>query len=210
MNNIKIDFELKQPERSPLLIVISGPSGIGKDTVVQGMKDRNLPFHFVITATSRPPRDYEVDGVDYFFYSQETFEKMIEEGEFLEHAWVYSAYKGVPKSQVRQAMACGEDVVMRLDVQGAETVHNLAPDAILIFLTANSKTEWLKRLRDRRSETDEELELRIETAKEEYKTLDIFDYIVLNEEDKLDETLDVIESIITAEHHRVHTRQVKL
>jgi len=210
MNNIKIDFELKQPEHSPLLIVISGPSGIGKDTVVQGMKDRNLPFHFVITATSRPPRDYEVDGVDYFFYSQETFEKMIEEGEFLEHAWVYSAYKGVPKSQVRQAMACGEDVVMRLDVQGAETVQNLAPDAILIFLTANSKTEWLKRLRDRRSETDEELELRIETAKEEYKTLDIFDYIVLNEEDKLDETLDVIESIITAEHHRVHTRQVKL
>lgn len=210
MNNIKIDFELKQPEHSPLLIVISGPSGIGKDTVVQGMKDRNLPFHFVITATSRPPRDYEVDGVDYFFYSQETFEKMIEEGDFLEHAWVYSAYKGVPKSQVRQAMACGEDVVMRLDVQGAETVHNLAPDAILIFLTANSKTEWLKRLRDRRSETDEELELRIETAKEEYKTLDIFDYIVLNEEDKLDETLDVIESIITAEHHRVHTRQVKL
>ncbi|MDY6847335.1 MAG: guanylate kinase, partial [Chloroflexota bacterium] len=180
MNNIKIDFELTQPEHTPLLIVISGPSGIGKDTVVEGMKDRNLPFHFVITATSRPPRGYEVDGADYFFYSKDTFEKMIEKGEFLEHAWVYSAYKGVPKSQVREAMACGEDVVMRLDVQGAETVHNLCPDAILIFLTAKSKAEWLQRLRERRSESDQELKLRIETAKKEFDTLDIFDYIVVN------------------------------
>jgi len=210
MNNIKIDFELTQPEHTPLLIVISGPSGIGKDTVVQGMKDRNLPFYFVTTATSRPPRGYEVDGVDYFFYSKEIFEKMIEKGEFLEYAWVYSAYKGVPKSQVREAMACGEDVVMRLDVQGAETVHNLCPDAILIFLTAKSKAEWLQRLRDRRSESDEELKLRVETAKKEYETLDIFDYIVVNKENRLDETLDVIESIISAEHHRVHARKVTL
>ena len=206
----EINFELKQPEHSPLLIVISGPSGIGKDTVVQGMKDRHLPFHFVITATSRPPRKYEVNGEDYFFYNKEDFERMIKAGEFLEYAWVYSAYKGVPKSQVHEAMACGEDVVMRLDVQGAETVHNLCPDAILIFLTAKSKAEWLQRLRDRRSESDEELKLRVETAKKEYETLNIFDYIVVNKEDKLDETLDVIESIIAAEHHRVHARKVTL
>ena len=210
MNNIKIDFELKQPEHTPLLIVISGPSGIGKDTVVQGLKDRDLPFHFVITATSRPPRDYEVPGEDYFFYSKEKFEEMIEEDEFLEYAWVYSAYKGVPKSQVREALQSGEDVVMRLDVQGAQTVHNLCSDAILIFLTAKSKEEWLQRLRDRRSESEDEIKLRVETAKEEYETLDIFDYIVVNEADKLDETLDVIESIITAEHHRVETRKVTL
>jgi guanylate kinase len=210
MNNIKIDFELKQPEKNPLLIVISGPSGIGKDTVVQGMKDRDLPFHFVITATSRPPRDYEVNGEDYFFYSQTTFEKMIEEEEFLEYAWVYSAYKGVPKSQVRKALNSGEDVVMRLDVQGAETVHNLCSDAILIFLTSKSKDEWLQRLKDRHSETDEEVRLRIETAKNEYEKLGMFDYIVVNEDEKLDETLNVIESIISAEHHRVHTRRVTL
>ena len=210
MNNIKIDFELKQPEHTPLLIVISGPSGIGKDTVVQGMKDRDLPFHFVITATSRPPRDYEVDGEDYFFYSKDTFERLIQENAFLEYAWVYSAYKGVPKSQVREALKSGEDVVMRLDVQGAETVHNLCPDAILIFLTAKSKAEWLQRLRDRRSESDEEIKLRVETAKKEYETLDIFDYIVVNEKGRLDEALDVIESIISAEHHRVHTRKVTL
>ncbi len=206
----KINFELKKPEPAPLLIVISGPSGIGKDTVVQGLKARDLPFHFVITATSREPRSGEVNGVDYFFYDQDTFEAMIDDGEFLEHAWVYSAYKGVPKFQVREALESGEDVVMRLDVQGARTVRSLCPDAILIFLTASSKAEWLQRLKDRRSETEEELALRISTAQKEYETLDLFDYIVLNEDGSLDKTLDVIESIITAEHHRVNPRKVTL
>lgn len=205
-----IDFELIKPERVPLLIVISGPSGIGKDTVVQGLKERKLPFHFVITATSREPRDYEVDGKDYFFYSREKFEAMIKDGEFLEYAWVYTAYKGVPKFQVREALASGEDVVMRLDFQGAQTVRELCPDAILIFLTANTKEEWLQRLHDRRSESEEELAVRINTAKVEYDSLDIFDYIVNNEQTKLDKTLDVIESIIEAEHHRVHPRRVQL
>ncbi|QRN83196.1 guanylate kinase [Chloroflexota bacterium] len=205
-----IDFELKKPERVPLLIVISGPSGIGKDTVVMGLKKRNLPFHFVITATSREPRRYEVDGKDYFFYSQDKFEEMIANGEFLEYAWVYTAYKGVPKFQVREALASGEDVVMRLDFQGAQTVREMCPEAILIFLTANTKEEWLKRLHDRRSETEEELTVRIDTAKAEYESLDIFDYIVNNEQSKLDKTLDLIESIIEAEHHRVHPRRVQL
>ncbi len=205
-----IDFDLKKPKETPLLIVISGPSGIGKDTVVDGMKDRNLPFHFVITATSRSPRKNEVHGKDYFFYKKEVFEEMIKEDKFLEYAWVYSSYKGVPKSQVKEALESGEDVVMRLDVQGAETVHNLCPDAILIFLTADNKTEWLQRLKDRRSETDHELNVRIKTAKKEYENLNIFDYIVVNKQDKLDHTLNVIESIIAAEHHRVHPRKVQL
>jgi guanylate kinase len=205
-----IDFELKQPQETSLLIVISGPSGIGKDAVVQGLKARDCPFHFVITATSRPPRENEVDGVDYFFYSKEKFEAMIQADEFLEHAWVYSDYKGVPKSQVREALETGEDVVMRLDFQGAKTVHELCPDAILIFLTAKNKEEWLGRLKSRRSESDEELALRISTAKQEYQSLDIFDYIVVNEQDRLDHTLDVIQSIIAAEHHRVHPRKVQL
>lgn len=205
-----IDFEIIKPVNSPLLIVISGPSGIGKDTVVDGLKKRGHPFHFVITATSRPPRENETDKKDYFFYSETQFEEMIANGDLLEHAWVYSAYKGVPKSQVREALASGEDVVMRLDVQGAQTVHNLCPDAILIFLTADTKEEWLQRLKDRHSETDEELCLRIETAKMEFQTLDIFDYIVINHENKLDQTLDIIESIIVGEHHRVHPRKVTL
>ena len=208
MKNFK--FDMKKPQHTPLLIVISGPSGIGKDTVVEGLKARNLPFHFVITASNRAPRVNEVDGVDYFFYSTEEFEKLISDDELLEHAWVYSAYKGVPKSQVREALASGEDVVMRLDVQGAKTVHQLCPEAILIFLTANTEEEWLQRLKDRRSETDEELKLRIETARLEFQTLDVFDYLVINETDRLDRTLDIIESIISAEHHRVHPRKVSL
>jgi guanylate kinase len=204
---MEIDFEIKQPQQTSLLIVISGPSGIGKDAVVQGLQDRELPFHFVITATSRPPRENEVHGVDYFFYSKAEFEAMIEAGEFLEHAWVYSDYKGVPKSQVRQALESGKDVVMRLDFQGAKTVRELSPDAILVFLTASNSEEWIQRLKSRRSETEEELALRIQTGKQEYASLDIFDYIVLNEEGRLDRTLDIIENIISAEHHRVHPRR---
>jgi len=205
-----IDFEIKQPQHTSLLIVISGPSGIGKDAVVQGLQARELPVHFVVTATSRQPRENEVPGVDYFFYSKAEFEAMIEAGEFLEHAWVYSDYKGVPKSQVRQALDSGKDVVMRLDFQGAKTVHELSPDAILIFLTASNSDEWIQRLKNRRSESDEELALRIRTAKLEYDSLDIFDYIVVNQEGQLNRTLDIIENIISAEHHRVHPRKVQL
>ena len=135
---------------------------------------------------------------------------MIAAGEFLEHAWVYSDYKGVPKVQVREALDSGKDVVMRLDFQGAKTVRELSPDAVLIFLTASSNEEWIQRLKGRRSESEEELALRIQTAKQEYDSLDIFDYIVVNEDGKLERTLDIIEDIITAEHHRVHPRRVQL
>jgi len=116
----------------------------------------------------------------------------------------------VPKSQVRCALDSGEDVVMRLDFQGAKTVRELCPDAILIFLTASTKEEWLQRLKSRRSESDEEMALRIRTAKQEFESLDIFDYIVVNQQGQLDQTLDIIENIITAEHHRVHPRKVSL
>ena len=207
---MKIDIEIKQPQHTPLLIVISGPSGIGKDAVVKGLRARQLPFHFVVTATSRPPRVNEVNGVDYYFYSKEEFEALIAAGEFFEHAKVYSDNNGVPKSQARQALETGLDVVMRLDFQGAKTVRTLSPDAILIFLTASSSDEWIQRLKRRRSESEEELLVRIQTAKQEYDSLDIFDYIVVNKEGQLDRTLDIIENIITAEHHRVHPRRVQL
>ena len=109
------------PQIQPLLIVISGPSGVGKDTVLGCMAKRNLPFHFVVTATTRIPRDDEVHGVDYFFYTKDEFAEMIEQGELLEYAVVYNDFKGIPKAQVREAFASGKDVVMRIDVQGADT-----------------------------------------------------------------------------------------
>ncbi|MGB9879441.1 MAG: hypothetical protein ACPLRM_01645, partial [Anaerolineae bacterium] len=137
---------------NPLLIVISGPSGVGKDTVIKRMKELNYPFHFVITATTRPPRKGERHGVDYFFLSEDEFVRLMQAGELLEHAWVYGEYKGIPKEQVRQALASGQDVIMRLDVQGAATVRRLLPDAILIFLLPGSEDELLNRLRKRGSE----------------------------------------------------------
>jgi guanylate kinase len=199
------DFEPK-----PLLIVISGPSGVGKDSLVARMEERGCPFYFVVTATDRPPRPDEVHGEDYFFVSTEEFERMIEEGELLEHAEVYGQYKGVPKQQVREAMASGEDVVMRVDVQGAETIRQIVPEAVLIFLTASSGEELEQRLRDRGGDSLEQVERRIVTAREEMKALPRFDYAVINRNGALDRAVDDVLAIICAEHCRVDHREVNL
>ncbi|NOY99578.1 MAG: guanylate kinase [Chloroflexi bacterium] len=202
------DFDIFHPE--PLLIVISGPSGVGKDTVLQRMKERGLPFHFVVTATTRPKRPKEVNGVDYFFVSSDEFARMIEADELLEHAIVYNDYKGIPKQQVRDALASGKDVVMRIDVQGAGTIRKLEPEAVLVFLTTRNEEEMVNRLRARKTETPEGLNLRIATARQELKRVDDFDYVVVNSDFLLDETVDTIRAIIHAEHHRVHPRKVSL
>ncbi len=196
--------------REPLLIVISGPSGSGKDTVVQRMKDRGLQFHFVVTATTRPRRPGEEHGKDYWFVSRAEFDRMIAQGELIEHAVVYGDYKGVPKAQVQQALASGRDVVLRLDVQGAETVRKLVPEALLIVILTDSEEELIRRLEQRSTETAEELEVRIKTARDELKKVGIFDYLIVNHEDALDHTVDVVMAIIEAEHHRVRPRKVNL
>ena len=201
-------FDILHPQ--PLLIVISGPSGVGKDTVVHHMMERKLDFHFVITATTRLPRQDEVHGVDYFFYSKEEFAEMIDRDELLECALVYNDYKGIPKAQVREALASGKDVVMRLDVQGAATIRNLCPDALMIFLSTESEDELVNRLLSRKTEAPEELKLRIATARKELNRVDEFDYIVINRDDQLDKTVDMIEAIIQAEHQRVFPRKVTL
>jgi len=195
---------------SPLLIVISGPSGAGKDTVMRRMQERGLKFHFVTTATTRPRRPNEVHGKDYLFISHEEFQRMIEADELMEHAVVYGDLKGVPKEQVRAALRSGKDVVMRLDVQGAETVRKLVPDALLIFITTDSGEELISRLKERSTETPETLAIRIATTREELKRMDAFDYVIINHEDELDHTVDVVQAIIEAEHHRVKPRNVKL
>ena len=202
------EFNLYNPQ--PLLIVISGPSGVGKDSVVQALKDRGLPFHFVVTATTRPRRTEEVHGVDYFFVSKEEFAHMIEHDELIEYAIVYSDYKGIPKQQVREALASGKDVVMRLDVQGAATVRKLAPEAVLIFLTTQTEEELVERLKGRRTDTAEDLSLRIATARQELKRAVEFDYVVINADCHLQQTVDTVTAIIDAEHHRVHPRKVSL
>ena len=202
--------DLFHHDRQPMLVVISGPSGVGKDTVLQRLKERNTPIHFVVTATTRPARPGEVHGRDYFFVSNDEFAEMIESGELLEYAIVYNDYKGIPKQQVREALASGKDVVLRLDVQGAETVRALAPDALLIFLTTASEEELEERLRERKTETPEGLKLRIATARQEMRRITEFDYVVINPDYQLDQTVDRLLAIIEAEHCRVRPRRVSL
>lgn len=201
---------LYQRERYPLLIVISGPSGVGKDTVLQRMKERRVPMHFVVTATTRPPRQNEVNGVDYHFLSNDDFAEMIEKNELLEYAIVYNDYKGIPKKQVREALASGQDVILRIDVQGAATIRSLCPEALLIFLTTRSEEEMVQRLVARKSETPEGLKLRIATARQEMKRINDFDYCVLNPDFHLDSAVDTLLAIIEAEHNRVKPRVVIL
>jgi guanylate kinase len=204
------DLDFTRDALSPLLIVISGPSGAGKDTVVQQMQQRGLEFHFVTTATTRPRRPNEVHGRDYWFVSQEEFARMIKGDELMEFALVYGDYKGVPKGQVREALRSGHDVVMRLDVQGAETVRRLVPQALLIFITTDSEEDLISRLQERSTETPEALAIRIATTRQELRRMDAFDYVIVNHDDQLDHTVDVVQAIIEAEHHRVRQRRVSL
>lgn len=198
------------PPRYPLLIVISGPAGVGKDSVLRRMKELGYPFHFVVTATDRPPRPGEIHGVDYFFLSTEEFLRLEREGELLEHAVVYGEHKGVPKQQVRDAFASGKDVIMRVDVQGAATIRRLAPEAVLIFLTAESKDELVRRLKGRGTETPEQLAERVGKIEWEMSRMQEFDYVVVNREGELDRTVAQIAAIVEAEHCRVHPRRVQL
>jgi len=184
------------------MVIISGPSGVGKDSVLRALKQRDLPIHHVVTANTRKPRADEQEGVDYYFVSKEKFEQMIENGEMLEYSTVYKDYKGVPKSEVRKAIQTRKDVILRLDVQGAEKVKAIYPQAILIFLTPSNQQEWYERLGDRVLNEEKDLSTRIQTVKAELEKLDIFDYVVVNAQGKLSETVDIIEDIITAEHHR--------
>jgi len=195
---------------NPLLVILSGPSGAGKDAVLRRMKERGYPFHFVITTTDRPPRPDEIHGRDYFFVSTQEFKRMIDAGELLEYAVVYGQYKGISKAQVRQALASGRDVIMRIDVQGAATVRQLAPEAVFIFLSCESEEVLAARLRARGTESEETLQTRLAVVSKEIQHLPEFDYLVINRNNQLDEAVDTIAAIIRAEKCRVRQRHIAL
>ncbi|NLF10251.1 MAG: guanylate kinase [Anaerolineaceae bacterium] len=197
-------------ETEPLLLIISGPSGVGKDALVKRMKETGYPFSFVITATDRPPRPGEVDGRDYCFYSTVEFERMIAEGEMLEHSVVYGQHKGIPRAHVCRALEAGLDVIMRLDVQGARKVKGILPVAITVFLLPESEEELQSRLLDRRSDTEEALQRRRETLQEELACIPEFDYVVMNRDNLLDEAVEDVKAILRAEHCRTEPRKVCL
>jgi len=192
------------------MVVISGPSGVGKDSVLRALKNSALPIQHVVTVNTRAPRPDEAEGVDYFFVSREKFEEMIAHDEFIEYSKVYDDYKGVPKSQIRGALESGKDVVLRLDVQGAEKIKKIYPQAILIFLLPSCQEDWYKRLGGRRLSNEKDLDTRIATVKDELvKALD-FDYLVVNEQNQLSKTIHLIEAIITSEHQRAKPRKINI
>ena len=195
----------------PLLLVLSGPSGVGKDTVARMLIERRPEsFYFVVTATTRPPRDNERHGVDYIFVSFDEFAHMIEAGELLEYAVVYNDYKGIPKQQIRDALASGRDVILRVDVQGAATVRRLVPNAVSVFLTTRSEHGLVSRLLQRRQDTAEGMALRTATARQEMKRVQEFDYCVVNPEGHPEVAVDHVLSIIDAAHCRIDQRPVEL
>ncbi len=193
-----------------LLFVISGPSGVGKDAVLDGLKKASDSVYFAVTATTRAQRQGERDGVEYRFVSRPDFERMIGEGELLEWANVYGNYYGVPKPGLRRALRDGLDVVVKVDVQGAATIRKLLPGAVLIFVVAPSMSELEERLKRRKTESGVDLEMRTAAANEEMKSLPLFDYVVMNRDDQVELTVSQIQAIITAEKCRVKARSVEI
>ncbi len=195
---------------SPLLIVISGPSGVGKDAVLSEMKKRNLPFYYAVTVTTRPKRREEKDGADYHFVSESEFRQMVDKGELIEWAKVYGNYYGVPKRELREGLGQRKDVILKVDVQGAATIKQILPEAVFIFLLPPSIEELANRLMQRQGLSDSELSLRLSKAQEEMDKLSLFDYVVVSQKDKLDIAVSEIVSIITAEKCRTKQRKLRL
>jgi guanylate kinase len=194
----------------PLLVMLSGPSGVGKDAALAELKKLDRPWHFVVTATTRPPRPGERDGVEYIFLDTEAFLRMKERDEFLECAEVYGRWYGVPRTQVRQALKEGRDVILKVDVQGAATVRQLTPEAVSIFMVPGSFDELRQRLAERMTESSPEMELRLQVARDELAQIHHFDYRVVNRDNCLDQAIADIDAIIAAEKCRVVPRVVQL
>lgn len=204
------ELPIQLPQPPPLLIVVSGPSGVGKDAALRRMRELNYPFHFLVTNTTRPKRPNEVDGKDYHFITKEQFAEMEARGEFLERAVVYGYDYGNSRREVREALERGQDVIMRIDVQGAATIKRIVPDAVFIFLMPPSMEALEARLRRRRTEPEDYLRLRLHAARLEMNEFEKFDYVIVNEDDQLDDTAQLIQSIIRAEKCRVKPRQIIL
>lgn len=192
----------------PLLIVLSGPSGVGKDVVLNKIKESDSHIGFVTTVTTRPKRPHERDNIDYEFVSLDRFQEMIKNDELLEHANVYGNWYGVPKEKIRRILEKGQDVMVRVDVQGVANIKKILPDAVFIFLMPPSIEELLQRLKKRSTESSVDLELRLNTAEKEIEQLFIFDYVVVNWWDEVNRAVSEIMAIITAEKCRVNQREI--
>ena len=198
------------PVKKPLLIVLSGSSGVGKDAVLAYLKNSCPSFKFVITVTTRPRRHNEKDNVDYHFVSENEFQTLLKNNELLESANVYGNWYGVPKEPIRQALKQGYDIMVKVDVQGAATIKKLVPQALAIFLMPPSFDELATRLKKRYTESPETLAVRLQSADNEKSQISKFDYIVVNHRDQIESAVNEIKAIIAAEKCRVKQREITL
>lgn len=193
-----------------LLFVLSAPSGAGKDTVIQALQAQGADIFVVPSITTRAPRPGESEGKPYYFVDLATFERMVAANELLEHANVHGNWYGQPRQPIRDNLQTGRDVLLKIDVQGANTVRRLIPQAIFIFLHPGSGEELIQRLEARHTETAEELQRRLIDAKAELAEQHWYDYLVFNRHGRLQEAVDNVRAIIRAEHCRVARRQITL
>jgi guanylate kinase len=201
---------VKEQTASPLVVVVSGPSGVGKDAILNRMKERKLPFTFVTTLATRRQRPNEKQMVDYHFVSVDEFKHLLNNEGLLEYAEVYGNWYGVPRAPVKEALNQGRDTIIKVDVQGAASIKKILPDAILIFIRPPSMEELSKRLCQRRTESPQDLALRLQTASDEMDQIRLFDYVVMNPCDGLDEAIESILAIMRAEKCKVKTRKYTL
>ena len=194
----------------PLLVVLSGPSASGKGTLVAKLRNLDRPWHFAVTATTRPMRAGETDGEDYIFLDVDTFLRMRERDELLESAQVYDRWYGVPRQQVRDPLIAGKDVILEIDVQGAATIRQIAPEALTIFVMPASMDELRSRLAARGTENETEMNRRLREASVELSRIVEFDYRVVNRNGAIEDAVREIDAIIAAEKCRVNPRLVQM
>lgn len=195
-----------------LVVIISGPSGVGKDTIIEAMRRRDgrTDRHYVITCTTRDRRAYELDGIHYHFRSHAEFARIREADGFLEHAEVHGNWYGTPRDQVAEAIAAGRDAILKIDVQGARAVRARIPGALLIFVVPPSIEELTERLVARSTETPEALARRMRNAAAEMARASEYDHVVVNETGQVERTAEAIDAIIAAEHARFPDRRLRV
>jgi guanylate kinase len=196
--------------KNTLLIILSGPSGVGKDALLNRMKEFKYPLEYITTVTTRLRRAGERNHIDYHFIAPEKFQDMIKQGELLEYANVYGNWYGVPKQPIKQALNGDQDTIVKVDIQGAAAIKKIVPQAVFIFLMPPSMEELGNRLKKRHTESSFDLDLRLQTATEEIKQLSLFDYVVYSQRDDIYSAVMDIVAIITAEKCRVTPREINL
>ncbi|GEN54201.1 MULTISPECIES: guanylate kinase [Halobacillus] len=185
-------------DQKGILFILSGPSGVGKGTVRKALFEQSTDLRYSISMTTRDPREGEVDGVDYFFKSRDEFEKLISEGQLIEHAEYVGNYYGTPRQYVEQTLNEGKDVFLEIEVQGALKVRENFPEGVFVFLIPPSLEELKDRIVNRGTETEDKVKNRLKAAKEEIDMMDAYDYVVVN--DQIDNAVTKVKSIVASEH----------